>query len=252
VLHEQGEHAAARTVYVAAIRRLRELEDGYASQLLASLGALLADTDDLVEAGQAFDHADDIARTFPQEPTLSAIALHRGHLDLARARALDVAGNRDGAARHRADAKARLDTPATSDAFAARFARRLLEGAIAKTGRASSASAPGCALVVSRESRLCHLPDGRLLDLSRRSPLWRVLLGLIEARTQTPGRPLSAQELFAYAWSGEHVRHESARRRLYFTICALRDLGLRGLLLHDSDGYMLDPTVEVVQRDKDA
>jgi hypothetical protein len=230
-----------------AIRHLRELEDPYESHLLASLGALLADSDDLVEAGQAFNHADEMARIFPQEPTPSAIALHRGHLDLAHARALDAAGNRDGAARHRADAKARLDAPATSDAFVARFARRLLERAIAKTGTASSASAPGRGtLGVSRESRLCRLPDGWVLDLGCRSQLWRVLLGLIEARTQTPGRRLSAQELFEYAWSGERIGHESARRRLYFTICALRDLGLRDVLLHDSDGYMLDPAVQVV------
>jgi hypothetical protein len=96
------------------------------------------------------------------------------------------------------------------------------------------------------------LPDGRVLDLSSRSKLWRVLLGLIEARTQTPGRPLVAQELFKFAWSGERMRNESARSRLHVAIRELRDLGLRDVLLHDSDGYMLDPNIEVLQRHRDA
>jgi tetratricopeptide (TPR) repeat protein len=252
VLQEQGKLAPARTLYGEAIRGLREVEDPYASQLFASLGALLADSDDLVEAGQAFDQADDLVRAFPQEPTLSTIALHRGHLELARARALDAAGNREGAVRQRADARARLDAPAASDAFEVRFARRLLERALDKTESVSSASTPGRTLVVSRESHICRLPDGRVLDLGRRSQLWRVLIGLIEARMQTPGRSLSAQQLFESAWGGERVRYESARNRLYFAINALRDLGLRDLLLHDSEGYKLDPAVEVLQRPKDA
>jgi hypothetical protein len=121
----------------------------------------------------------------------------------------------------------------------------LLERAIAKTGSASSSTSPGRTLVVSRESRVCRLPDGRVLDLSHRFQLWRVLLRLIEARTQTPGRPLSAQKLFESAWSRERIRYESARSRLYVAVRALRDLGLRDLLLHDSDGYMLDPAVPV-------
>jgi hypothetical protein len=48
------------------------------------------------------------------------------------------------------------------------------------------------------------------------------------------------------------LRYNSARSRLYFAIRALRNLGLRDLLLHDSEGYMLDPAVEVLQRHKEA
>jgi tetratricopeptide (TPR) repeat protein len=252
VLQEQGAHAAARRLYVEAIRGLRELADPSASQIFASLGALLADSDDVVEAGQAFDHAEDLVKDFPEQPTHSTIALHRGHLDLARARALDAAGNRDDAARHRAAAKARLDGPAASDASEVRFARRLLERAVAKAQGALSLITPGRTLFVSRESRTCRLPDGRVLDLSGRSQLWRVLLRLIEARIEMPGRRLSAQELFESAWSSERIRYESGRSRLYVVIRALRDLGLRDLLFHDSDGYVLDPAVEILQERKDA
>jgi len=46
-------------------------------------------------------------------------------------------------------------------------------------------------------------------------------------------------------WRGEHASHESARDRLYTAIKRLRQLGLRGLLHRQLDGYLLEPRLNV-------
>jgi hypothetical protein len=54
------------------------------------------------------------------------------------------------------------------------------------------------------------------------------------------------------AWRGDRALHEPARHRVYVALSTLRDLGLRDVLLHDLDGYLLDPAVELVREPRRA
>lgn len=213
----------------------------YESQLLASFGALLADCDEEADAARALDEGEALAQAHRMEGALLAIRLHRGHLELCRARAEAARGDMDAAARNRARARERLKAPASTPE--ALFAKRMLDRAIAAAE--VSAVEPVGALVVAPDARECRVPDGRVLDLSKRPRLRRLLLALVEARSTDPGRAMSVDELFATAWRGESARYESMRSRVYVAVRQLRDLGLREWLLHDLDGYLLDPAVRV-------
>jgi len=241
LIHEQEDAALARAAYERALRALRESAPVFfEGQLRAAMGALLADSDEVAEAERAFDEAARQVTGWAEE----SVGLHRGHLDLAYARASEANGDDAGARRHRAEAQGRLDKPAGSHATEVGFARRMLERALAKVKPAQSAN--DSALVVSRDARKCRTPDGRVVDLSRRPRLRRLLLALVEARVQAPGQTTGVDALFERAWRGERATHESSRQRVYVAIAALRDLGLRELLQHDLDGYRIDPDVSVV------
>jgi hypothetical protein len=78
------------------------------------------------------------------------------------------------------------------------------------------------------------MPDGREVDVTRRGPLVRMIEFLGRAAA-----PVSPHDLFAAAWPGESVRHESALFRVYTTIRRLRALGLP--IATTSDGYYCEP-----------
>jgi tetratricopeptide (TPR) repeat protein len=182
--HEAGELAAARAKYTEAIQRLHETAHPFRKTLhLAALGALLADCDELGAAETALDEAEGQATSRKETPSLASILIHRGHLDLARMRACEARGDLEGAKRHRAEAAMRLGASSEPSTKDLRFARRLL-------ARALEVSQPAQrALRVSGDARECRMPDGRVVDLSRRPRLRRLVLALVDARTKTRARP---------------------------------------------------------------
>ncbi len=103
--------------------------------------------------------------------------------------------------------------------------------------------ARGPALRLSRDGRTLEL-DGRSLDFSRRGPLRRVLLALVTARLEAPGRALTALEVQAAGWPGEKMLPESGAARVYMAVRRLRALGLEAVLLTRDEGYALDPALE--------
>jgi hypothetical protein len=73
----------------------------------------------------------------------------------------------------------------------------------------------------------------------------RLLLALVHARLEQPGRPLRVTELLEAGWPGERMIEEAARNRLRVMVNRLRDLGLRDVLRAEGHGYVLDPELEV-------
>jgi tetratricopeptide (TPR) repeat protein len=102
----------------------------------------------------------------------------------------------------------------------------------------------GHMLRLSRDGRTLEL-SGRPVDFSRRGPLRRVLLALVEARLAEPGRALSAVEVQAAGWPGEKMYPESGAARVYMAVRRLRELGLEAALLTRDEGYALDPTLDI-------
>lgn len=102
----------------------------------------------------------------------------------------------------------------------------------------------GHTLRLSRDGRTLEL-SGRPVDFSRRGPLRRVLLALVEARLSEPGRALSAVEVQAAGWPGEKMYPESGAARVYMAVRRLRELGLEAALLTRDEGYALDPALDV-------
>ncbi|MER2567001.1 MAG: AAA family ATPase [Myxococcaceae bacterium] len=99
-------------------------------------------------------------------------------------------------------------------------------------------------LRVSRDGRQVQLGDEHF-DFSRRGPLRRVLVALVETRLHSAGRPLSASDVQEAGWPGEKMFPESAAARVYMAIRRLRELGLGVALRTVDEGYLLDTNVDV-------
>jgi predicted ATPase len=107
------------------------------------------------------------------------------------------------------------------------------------------------ALRVAAGARQVVLPDGRLVDLSRRKNVVAILAALARERRARPGRAVAPDVLLAAGWPGERMRAEAATKRLHTAIWTLRSLGLEGVLLTRDDGYLLDPSVPADIEDLD-
>lgn len=110
--------------------------------------------------------------------------------------------------------------------------------------RPLGAKTKAMALRVSRDGRRVQVGSERL-DFSRRGPLRRVLVALVEMRLRSVGRPLSASDVQEAGWPGEKMFAESAAARVYMAIRRLRELGLGPVLRTVDAGYLLDTNVDV-------
>jgi DNA-binding winged helix-turn-helix (wHTH) protein len=89
------------------------------------------------------------------------------------------------------------------------------------------------------------LEGGEAVDLMRRRAMRQLLWALVEKRLRAPGEPMALDEMLAAAWPGERIVHRAGTARIYTAIRALRDLGLRDVLVTAGDGYMIAPAVAV-------
>jgi hypothetical protein len=204
--------------------------------------------DDVAGAARHFDEA--IARLTRLDVArfVAAVRIHQGHLDLALARAARAKGNDEAARAHRARAEERLRAasavPMSTDEV--RSAVRLLRTALARRG-SRLAPAPEGTLTIHRDARWFRLPGGRIVDLKKKKNLRLVLRALVSRRTSSPGVPLSAETILGEAWPGERILYEAGMNRVRVAMATLRSLGLRGVLTRREDGYLLDPTMAVVE-----
>src|SRR5262249_50326180 len=151
-----------------------------------------------------------------------AVALFRGHLELATARTCDANGERGRARelrRHVATRVAGVDARYPYDDV--RLARRMLERALAV--------AAACAknLIIGPGAAWFRLPSGQRVELGRHRPHQRILLAMAEGHAARPGERLSLDELTAVGWPGERARATSTIARLRVAVSKLRALGLR-------------------------
>ncbi len=126
-----------------------------------------------------------------------------------------------------------------------RFARRViarLDALVPRKGRVPTAAAAR-EIVVAADGSWLRTPSGEVARFGAAGALRGLVLRLAEERVRYPGRPVARGELVRAGWPGESILPAAAKNRLHVTIARLRRAGLAGVLLHDEDGYMLDPAV---------
>jgi hypothetical protein len=69
---------------------------------------------------------------------------------------------------------------------------------------------------------------------------------LVARRTSVPGLSVTVHDLFDAAWPGDRTPEPHRSNRVYVALTRLRNAGFGELILHDGDGYLLDPRVAIV------
>lgn len=231
--------------------RFRWVARSFYAAVEAVLGRVEAARADFAAAREAFHALGDPGN-------LASLSVLEGFLDLAEARQaaerldLAVADRHVAAARARLEAEVAEGVRSTDVTVAARILAAALEqraeGGGPAAAEAQAAEPPADALVVAGNAEWFRPPGGEPVDLSRRGPMRLVLQGLVEQRLLAPGVGLDAPRVFTLGWPGEQADPAAAANRVYAAIRTLRKLGLGELLERRGDGYLLDPTVEVVRR----
>jgi hypothetical protein len=72
-----------------------------------------------------------------------------------------------------------------------------------------------------------------------------ILEALVDHHHAHPGAGLTLDALLAAGWPGERVVPAAGANRVYVALTTLRKLGLRGLVLSQDDGYLIDPAVPI-------
>ena len=86
---------------------------------------------------------------------------------------------------------------------------------------------------------------GEVVQIRRRRLLRTLLLALVAHHREQPGQPVATADLIQRVWPGDRSPHSSARNRLYFAMNALRELGLREILIRSNGGYQIASDVVV-------
>ncbi len=120
-----------------------------------------------------------------------------------------------------------------------RFARRAIEVLSAEKKPARSA------LVIANDGSAFRLPGAEPTRLGKTRAIARVLHRLAVERLKNPGRAVTPPLLVGAGWPGERMLPSAAKNRLHVTIARLRKVGLLPVLLHDDEGYFLDPKTDL-------
>lgn len=104
------------------------------------------------------------------------------------------------------------------------------------------------ALLLDTRSRAFRAP-GELtwIDMARRETPYRLLQALVDHRLSEPGEAIDPHTLFDEVWPDEAIMPDAAQNRLYVTINTLRREGLKEVILNNSNGYLLDPDVRLIE-----
>lgn len=221
-LDDAGDAEGAREALARGRAAFASIHDDFHLARLAVHEARLSMTSaQLVTALEAVIDLDDLEGELEAREGLVRVAMTAGDARLAAARLDEL------------EAAARF----TDDVRWPRRIRALKE-------RPVVAKTPTMTLRVSRDGRRVQVGSERL-DFSRRGPLRRVLVALVEARLRSAGRALSAGDVQEAGWPGEKMFAESAAARVYMAIRRLRELGLGPALRTVDAGYLLDANVDV-------
>jgi len=274
LLQEQGHLDEALAHHAHAVRLFRaigsRIREGSA---LYYLGTAFLESGSVDEASKLLAHAFDVMRAhgMPRYEVLIAGCLAAAAADageragaqewLARARSAVAACASERAlqstlgvheahvALHDADGETRRALIERARCLASdhsnddvRFAQRLL---LAQTRR--EARPPATALSILDEGGRFLVPGAAsAVDLSRRTPLRRILFALAIVRVEAPGEPLSMDEMVRAGWPGERIGSAAAANRVRVALATLRKLGLREAIVTGQGGYLLDPAMAVV------
>jgi len=220
---EQGLLADAETAYRDAVVRLERAADhateGFFTAAAAvvdfALGRVPAARDGIERARQLVK--DDARAARREAIEILASVLSNAHTD-------DHAGG---------------PTSGDRSAEEIRFARRVIASLDARAVPASRRDADG--LIVASDGSWVRTASGHVAKLGVDRPIARVVFRLALERMRHPGRPVPPHSLVRAGWPDERVLPAAAKNRLHVTIARLRRVALEGALLHDEDGYFLDP-----------
>lgn len=229
-LQEGGEPSAAHEAFTQARAAFtRSADTFHLARLEVHEAALARESGRLGRALDAVVELEDLEGELEAREGLvhAALALGDARLATLRLGALEAA------------------TRFTDDVWWARRVARL------RDAKAATASVKRPAVQLSRDGRTLVLGSARF-DFSRRGPLRRVVLALLEARLRAPGGALSALEVQDAGWPGEKMFPESGAARVYMAIRRLRALGLEAVLLTTDAGYLLDPHADAAWLDDEA
>jgi predicted ATPase/Flp pilus assembly protein TadD len=220
--HEAGE------LYQQAIETLAEVGDARMEGIAraacavarAALGERGAAENDLAVASRRLASIEDAS-------LLALLGVSRAHVALLSAPLGDDLAARREAERALTEAEAHA---AHSDDL--RFARRALLRAM-----------PSERFVFHPQGFIA--PDGKHINLARRLTLARLLDVLVARRLDAPGVPLTLEALMEAGWPGERVLPIAALNRVRVAVTALRNMGLRRVLIFREGGHLLDPEVPI-------
>jgi tetratricopeptide (TPR) repeat protein len=214
----------------------RQLGDRQSETLAAALlGVAEARADRFGHAERAFELAASLADG-AGGGLQDAVALHRGHYQLALARRAEQDGAPQEAARIRSTLRAEL-VPRADWSDRVRQAARLLERSLESTRPAR--------LSISPDGSSFQAPGSPPVSLSNRRTLCRLLALLADRRAEQPGVPLGYGPIAEALWPGERIIASAAKSRIHVAISTLRKLGLGDFVRGGAQGYYLDPSVEL-------
>jgi hypothetical protein len=243
LLHESGrlEEAVAKheeaEALISAAGRVREIV-----MARVHLGAARAGLRRTAAAAETLARVEsDRARNAVDE---AAVRILRAHVHLARALDRDAGGDARGAAAHRRRAEECV-TPDVDRAARrsgdVRCALRILRGAFA----AAACSRHVRPFTIHAHGDWFEGREGKRVDLSRRRSLQRILARLVQNRREAPDESLSLEDIVAVGWPGERMLARSARARAHVSMCRLRKMGLRDVIVNRQGGYAIDPDVDI-------
>ena len=222
---EQGALADAEASYRDARAKLAEVGDrGSEAMVTGAAGLVDVALGRVASARESFVRARELLEGDGRAARAEALAILASSLDSAA----EDSGARDSAAEE------------------VRFARRVV--AKVRTGRETHPrsrppTAPEKILVVDAEGRWLRTPAGAVVKLAAGGALRAIVRRLAHDRVRYPGRAITRGALVRAGWPGETILPAAAKNRLHVTIARLRRAGLEGILLHDDDGYFLDPAL---------
>ena len=218
---EQGLLADAETAYRDALVRLARASDRASEGFFTATAAVVDFALGRVPAARdGFARARELVKDDPRIPRREAIELLASILeDPGRAEVVPASG--------------------AIPLEEIRFARRVL-GTIESRATPSSRQPDG-GLVVASDGSWVRNASGRVAKLGIDRPISRVMFRLALERMRHPGRPVPPHSLVRAGWPDERVLPAAAKNRLHVTIARLRRVALEGALLHDDEGYFLDP-----------
>ncbi len=229
----RGDPIAARALLERSVAQLAAVND--ARQALLAEAALA-----LAEAWVGEDGAARLDRVRDRAPAdlVPVMRLYAAGLRIADARRARASGDR-AAERDAIEAVEAALAEATGEPDEARRVEAALRAELARHRRASG-------WLIAPDASFFVTPEEDRVDLSRRHVQRRLLEALLTQRLSAPGAALGLEALLRHGWPGQRVLRDAARNRLHVALSGLRKAGLEPLLLKESDGYLLDPAVEVV------
>lgn len=242
--HEEGDLEVARTRYEEASEIVAKVGDRRALGWLAAMNAAVAARHDALEwAEKALSDADRIAAETKDVNLIWLARFTKLEVHASRARNGDAETRAEAhaeALRLRAEATSGKSPPA-SRSWDVRLVLRLFATSLTSEQPARS-TAPH--VTVARDGTWFAVGETRCLVAKYRAAS-RMLSVLATSRERAPGTAMSVNALFRAGWPGEHIQKSSAANRVRVALAALRSLGLRDVLLHNGDGYLLDASIAV-------